>query len=309
MRRDIEFRSGPNTLRGWMEAPDDAGNGPLPVICFAHGFSGLKELFLENYSGAFADAGFATVVWDHPCFGASDGEPRREVDPWAQVRGYRDAITFAGQQPEIDAERIGIWGTSYSGGHVLPVAAFDRRVRAVVCQVPFISGWLNSRRVYREEEQAKLRRMFLAEWEARQRGEEPATMEVFGAAGSLCALPSPEEWDWVNDEGLVGTPLWENIVTLRSVEMMSEYEPGSFTPRISPTPLLMILTGEDDVTPADIAQDAFAAAREPKKLVVLQGGHMEVYGNQVETAIGEAIGWFSQHLAAVRAPTVPEPVG
>ena len=234
-------------------------------------------------------------MWDHPNFGESEGEPRREVDPPAQVRGYRDAITFAAAQDEVDADRIGIWGTSYSGGHVIQVAALDPRVQALACQVPFISGWENSRRVFREEEQAGLSKMFVEDWEARQRGEEPATMDVFGPAGSLCALPSPEEFDWVTNEKLIGTPLWENVVTLRSVEMMAEYEPGSYVGRVR-APLLMVITSLDDVTPADIAQDCFAQAREPKKLVVLKGGHMEVYGAQSEYALGQAIEWFGEHL-------------
>ncbi|MEA2348821.1 MAG: uncharacterized protein QOG62_2608 [Thermoleophilaceae bacterium] len=295
MKREIEFRSGPNLLRGWLETADDA-SGPLPAICFSHGFSGLKELFLDAYSTAFAAAGFACVVWDHPNFGDSEGEPRYEVDPPAQVRGYRDAITFAAAQDEVDADRIGIWGTSYSGGHVIQVAALDPRVQALACQVPFISGWANSRRVFREEEQAGLSKMFVEDWEARQRGEEPAKMDVFGPAGSLCALPSPEEFDWVTNEKLIGTPLWENVVTLRSVEMMAEYEPGSYVGRVR-APLLMVITALDDVTPADIAQDCFAQAREPKKLVVLKGGHMEVYGAQSEYALGQAIEWFGEHLA------------
>jgi uncharacterized protein len=294
MRRDIEFLSGGVTLRGFFEVPDGA-DGPVPVICFAHGFSGVKELFLEDISAAFAGQGFASVVWDHPCFGASDGTPRYEIDPWAQVRGYRDAITFAAAQPEVDAERIGIWGTSYSGGHVLPVAAFDIRVAAVACQVPFISGWANTRRVFREEERAGLEARFTADWGARQRGEEPELIDVFGPAGSTCALPSPEEWDWVNDHEVLGTPLFENKATLRSVEMMSEYEPGSFAHRIR-VPLQMLVTSTDDVTPSDIAQDAFATAREPKRMVVLKGGHMEVYDNQAETALVKAIEWFSMHL-------------
>lgn len=259
------------------------------------GFGGVKELFLSDISAAFAAAGFASVVWDHPCFGASDGSPRYEVDPWAQVRGYRDAITYAVGQPEVDAERIGLWGTSYSGGHVLAAAAFDARVACVHSQVPFVSGWANSRRVFREEEQAGLRARFEADRSARQAGKEPEMMEIFGPAGSTCALPSPEEYDWVREHEVLGTPLWENVVTLRSVEMMTEYEPGVLAHRIV-APLQMVVTSVDDVTPADIAQDAFTTAREPKRLIVLKGGHMEVYDNQAATAVEKAIEWFSLHL-------------
>jgi hypothetical protein len=85
-------------------------------------------------------------VWDHRNFGASDGEPRQEIDPWAQVRDYRDAISYACTRPEVDEDRIGVWGSSYSGGHVMVVGAMDRRVKGVACQVPLISGPRNARR-------------------------------------------------------------------------------------------------------------------------------------------------------------------
>ena len=89
----------------------------------AHGFSAVKEMYLDSYAEVFAAAGFNALVFDNRNFGASDGEPRQEIDPWAQIRDYRHAITYATTLPEVDANRIGVWGSSYSGGHVLVVAA------------------------------------------------------------------------------------------------------------------------------------------------------------------------------------------
>ena len=88
-------------------------------------------------------------MFDNRNFGASDGEPRQEIDPWAQVRDYRHAITYARTREEVDGDRIGIWGSSYSGCHVLAVGAIDRRVKCVVSQVPLISGHENARRLVR----------------------------------------------------------------------------------------------------------------------------------------------------------------
>ena len=77
----------------------------------AHGYSAVKEMYLERFAEVFAEAGVgAVVVFDNRNFGASDGEPRQEIDPWQQLRDYRDAITCASDLPEVDAERIGIWG-------------------------------------------------------------------------------------------------------------------------------------------------------------------------------------------------------
>ena len=93
-----------------------------------------------------ASAGHVVLAYDHRNFGDSDGEPRQELDPWLQVRDYRHAITFAQTLDGVDPDRVGIWGTSYAGGHVLVVGAIDRRVGCVVAQVPTISGWQSTLR-------------------------------------------------------------------------------------------------------------------------------------------------------------------
>ncbi len=122
------------------------GPGPHPGITMAHGFAGVKEHGLERFARFFADAGFVVLVHDHRGFGASDGSPRFDVDPWAQIADWRRAISFLEGQPDVDAERIGLWGSSYAGGHAIVLGATDRRLRAVVAQVPTISGYQQSLR-------------------------------------------------------------------------------------------------------------------------------------------------------------------
>jgi hypothetical protein len=87
-----------------------------------------NQMYLDRFADAFAAAGLSSVVFDNHNFGASDCEPRQDIDPWRQVRDYRDAITYAETLGETDSDRIGVWGSSYSGGHVLVVGAIDRRV-------------------------------------------------------------------------------------------------------------------------------------------------------------------------------------
>ena len=103
-RTDIAFEAeGGVTLRGWLYVPT-GGTGPYPAITMAHGYAGVKEHRLERFAEKFASNGFVVLLHDHRNFGASDGEPRQEIDPWAQVRDYRHAITYAGTLPEVDAE-------------------------------------------------------------------------------------------------------------------------------------------------------------------------------------------------------------
>ena len=81
--------------------------------------------------------GIAALVFDYRNFGDSDGEPRQHLDPWEQIEDYRNALSFAETLKEVQQDRIGIWGISYSGGHVLVVGATDPRVKCIVSNIPW----------------------------------------------------------------------------------------------------------------------------------------------------------------------------
>jgi uncharacterized protein len=296
MRRDIEFDAEGVTLRGWFYRPEGA-TGATPTVVMAHGFSATKEMYLDAYAERFAEAGLAALVFDNRCFGASDGEPRQEIDPWAQVRDYRHAITHARTLPEVDPDRIGVWGSSYSGGHVIVLGAIDKRIKAVVSQVPLISGWRNVLRLVRADLIAGFRQMFDADREARYQGKQPEMVPVVNDDPlGPAALATPDSFQWFTDTGRTRAPSWRNEVTLRSVELLTEYEPGVYLERISPTPLMMVIGQADHLTVADEALAAYNRALEPKRLVLLPGGHFDAYTTDFDTAAGEAAGWFSQHL-------------
>ena len=295
MRRDIEFDAEGTILRGWLYLPD-GGASPAPGIVMAHGFSAVKEQHLDKYAEAFAAAGFGVLVFDNRNFGASDGEPRQEIDPVQQVRDYRHAITFIRSLPEIDRERIGVWGTSYSGGHVLVIGAIDRRAKCVVSQAPTISGAASAERRTRPDLLAGLDARFDADRAARFAGEPPATVPVVADnPKGACALPGKDSWAFfAGDPDLA--PAWRNEVTLRSAEMSREYEPGIHVPRISPTPLLMIVATRDVLTLTDLELEAFERAREPKKLVLIEGGHFTPYIDAFDQTSTAARDWFIAHL-------------
>jgi uncharacterized protein len=296
MRQDVEFDAEGVTLRGWLYTPADA-SGPAPTVVMAHGFSAVKEMYLDRFAEVFADAGLAALVFDNRNFGASDGEPRQEIDPIAQMRDYRHAITYAQSRAEVDAQRVGIWGSSYSGGHVMVVGAIDRRVRCVACQVPLVSGHDNARALVRADFLAGFRDMFDADRAARYRGEPPAMVPVVDEDPlAPSALPTPDSWAWFSETGRTRAPSWRNEVTLRSVEMFMEYEPGTHLPWITPTPFLMVVAQGDHLTPAEHAIAAFERANQPKRLVILPGGHFDAYTEGFDAASSAARDWFVQHL-------------
>jgi uncharacterized protein len=295
-RRDIAFDAEGVTLRGWFYPAEDA-TGRRPTVVLAHGFSAVKEMYLDAFAEVFAAAGLNALVFDNRNFGASDGQPRQEIDPWQQVRDYRHAITYAGTLDDVDSTRIGVWGSSYSGGHVLVVAAIDRRVKAVVSQVPLVSGSANVAELVRADFRAGYREQFDADRAARFAGD-PPTMVPVVAEDPLapCALPTPDSWAWFTETGKTRATAWRNEVTLRTVEMLGEYEPGTYIGRITPTPLLMIVAREDHLTPTHLAINAYEQARQPKKLVIVPGGHFDAYTSGFDAASGPARDWFVEHL-------------
>jgi uncharacterized protein len=296
-RRDIEFDAEGVTLRGWFY-PAEGGTEVAPTIVMAHGFSAVKEMYLDKFAEAFAAGGLNALVFDNRNFGDSDGTPRLEIDPWAQVRDYRHAITYAITLPETDASRIGIWGSSYSGGHVLVVGAIDRRVKAVVAQVPLISGYDNVRALVRSDFIDGFREQFDADRLARFQGKEPAMVPVVAENPfDPSALPTPDSWQWFTETGKNRAPNWKNEVTLRTVEMLGEYNPGDYIAQISPTPLLLLPARNDVLTPSAFAIGAYEQAREPKKLVILPGGHFDAYVKGFDASSEPALAWFREHLA------------
>ncbi len=296
-RRDIEFDAEGVVLRGWFYSAEGA-SGAAPTIVMAHGFSAVKEMYLDKYAEVFAAAGLNALVFDNRNFGASDGEPRQEIDPWAQVRDYRHAITWATTLPEVDGDRIGVWGSSYSGGHVLVVAAIDRRVKAAVAQVPLVSGHANFRSLVRSDFIDGFRAQFDADRMARYEGKEPAMVPVVDKDPlAPSALPTADSYAFFTDTHELRAPSWRNEVTMRSIELFTEYEPGTYVPWISPTPLLIQPAHNDTLTPTSFAIAAYEAAREPKKLQILPGGHFDAYVAGFEHSSGGARDWFTEHLS------------
>jgi len=301
-RRDVEFVAEGTTLRGWMFTPGDA-QGASPAIVMTHGYNCIKELYLDRYAEAFCRSGFAVLAYDNRNFGDSDGEPRQELDPWQQLRDYRHAITFLQTQSFVDPARIGIWGTSYAGGHVLVVAAIDRRVKCVVSQVPTISGFRGMLRRIQPGAWEGLRKSFDDDRMNRFLGKPPkmVPMVTDPNAPGEASHASADAWDFFTGKSAPAADQWRfkkwrNEITLRSIEMYSEYEPGSYIERIAPTPLLMLVGTHDVVAVTDEALAAFNAARGIKKLHLFPGGHFSSYTDQFDDCCREADAWFRQYL-------------
>ncbi|MDB5859954.1 MAG: hydrolase of the alpha/beta superfamily [Ramlibacter sp.] len=293
-RTDVEFDAeGGVKLRGWLFTP--AGEGRRPAITMAHGYAGVKEHGLERFAKAFAEAGFVVLVHDHRGFGASEGEPRQDVDPWRQIADWRRAISYLESLDVVDDKRIGLWGTSYAGGHAIVLGATDRRLHAVVAQVPTISGFEQGLRRISPENVPAIEEAFASDERAQLRGEPPRRQTIVSADPAVPAsYRAKEAIDFYLQP--LGGAAWENQVTVRSTRAARMYEPGPWIARVSPTPLLMVVGLRDNITLTDLELAAYERALEPKKLVVIEGGHFDPYVSQFHVSSAAAVAWFRQHL-------------
>jgi uncharacterized protein len=293
-RHDVEFPSCGTTLGGMLLVPKT--ERPFPAIVMAPGMTGVKEGSIMKYAEFFARGGFAVLAYDNINFGSSGGEPRQEVDPILQRRGYRDAITFLALRPEIDNQRIGIFGTSYSGGHVLEVAAQDRRVKCVVSQIPAISGFEAFRRGVRPDARAAVLSQQDEDRKRRFLGHPPTMVKaVSDDSAEFCAMPGRAAFEYFMEQARIA-PNWKNELTLRSFDLYRGIDNAPFTRWISPTPLLMIVALGDDLTPPDLSLEAYRQANEPKKLVLLPGNHFAPYSDEFALTGNEARDWFTRYL-------------
>lgn len=296
-RQDVTFTSVGKKLVGWLYVPKGMKQGEKrPTIVMAHGWSAVKEMYLDDFAAKFSNGGFVVLVFDYRNFGDSEGEPRGHIDPHMQHEDYKNAISWASLQPMVDAGRIGIWGSSYSGAHVLHLAAFDRRVKCAVAQVPLVNATDNFRRLVRADNWGGLQA-----WLAADRAEEYTTgkinyLPVVAEQGKPSALPTQDSYDWFIKVGQTRAPKWENRQTVRSLELALEYNPAANIHLISPTPFMMIVAENDVLTPTDLAIEAFGRARDPKQLVILPGGHFDAYVSGFQGASTPALNWFKQHL-------------
>jgi uncharacterized protein len=295
-KEDVRFPAeGGIELSAWLFVPERRA-ARLPAITMAHGYAGTKYHGIEPVAEAFAEAGFVVLLHDHRGFGDSGGEPRADVNPWQQITDWRRAISYLQERPEVDENRIGLWGTSFAGGHAIVLGATDRRLKAVVAQVPTIDGYASGLRRVAPEAVANLEAQFAADDRAQLRGEPPATQAIVSEDST-----KPAAYSAADAVSFYLRPLpagvWENKVTVRSTRWARMYAPGDFIERVSPTPLLMVVAGHDHIAVTDLALKAYERALEPKKLVMIKGGHFDPYLGEFKTASHAAVDWFRTHLA------------
>ena len=275
MIRKVEFQSEGATLRGRMYLPPESQT-PRPSIVMTHGTSATITMTTDRYAEVFCDAGFIVLLYDHRNFGISDGEPRQEINPWIQARGYRDALTFLEQVPEVDRHRLALWGDSYSGGEAMVVAATDSRVKALVVQCP-VCG-LASPPPDPTGDQFNSIRDILFNGDVRGTPDTtagPMPVVSFDQVRHPSLLQPVSAYRWFMEHGGRHGSGWQNDVSRVIPHTPAPFSPVLCAPHIA-IPTLMMVAPEDEMVHANpsVSRHAFELLAGPKKVWhEIAGGH------------------------------------
>lgn len=301
MKRSVEFNSKGSKVRGVLVTPE-TGSGPFPVAIMGGGWCYVKEIVLPHYAEAIVKAGIAVLMFDYRGLGESEGEPRQHIDPWAQVEDYKNAISFIAKQPEIDPNRIGIWGISYAGGHVVIVAATDPRVKCVVSTVPVVEGWETMKRCHGERKFDKLLKLVQDDRVRRSDGQPSAIMPMSHADpdNNLSSWPFPHVYEIFMRIKEKEAPRHEHHNTIESMELLLQYDTFAYAKRILNTPTLVVVAELDNITQWDLEIQMYnTIPAGNKELVVLKKvNHMSLYSTRshLEQASGHHARFLKKHL-------------
>ena len=244
-RVEVRIPSHGGQLAAYLYLPDSAA-ATAPCVVMAHGFSGTRDDALPGYAEAFRDAGYAVVLFDYRHFGASTGQPRQLLDIARQQDDYRAVVDWARHADGIDPDRIVLWGSSFSGGHVIAVAAGDPRIAAVISQAPYT----DSVPVIRRMPPLNLARAIAAavrDQAGALLGRPPTLMPAAGSPGSFAAMTEPDALPGFTAM-VPPESLWRNEVAARLMLSLPFYRPVRLADRLR-MPVLFCVCDIDTTTP------------------------------------------------------------
>jgi dienelactone hydrolase len=274
--------------------PDNEENPP--IIVMAHGFATIRKARLPEYAERFAHAGYAVFLFDYRTFGDSEGDPRHWVHPARQVQDWESAIDYVKSRSDVDTNRMILWGTSFSGGHVLQLAANRPDLSAVISQIPHVSGPATTMLVH-PQTVLKTTLAALIDVAAGMIGRTWCS-KIIGQPGD-CAAITNDNADKSYLAMLPEDTEWENRVLSRSFLHVPLYTPRRHARKIR-VPVLMIGAKDDTVVPASAAKRA--AEKIPNcSFHLIEGDHFAPYfGEAFEQCIRLQIEFLKKNVPLSR---------
>jgi dienelactone hydrolase len=292
-REDVRFNSGHDQISAWLYRPE--GSDVAPLLVMAHGLGAVRTMRLDAYAERFAAAGYACLVFDYRNFGDSEGRPRQVLDVGMQLQDWVAAVAYGRTLQGIDQSRIGLWGTSFGGGHVIATAARLPGVAAVVAQCPFTDG-MASLRVLSPVIAARITALAIRDLIGARLGRPPVMVKTAGNPGEVALMSTPDAYPGYLRLMPDGTTV-PNAVAARIGVKIIGYRPGRLAAEVN-CPILFCVCESDSVAPAGPTL-RYAAAAPRGEITRYPHGHFDIYVDDAfERVVADQIGFLDRHLKA-----------
>jgi dienelactone hydrolase len=290
-REDVRFTSGGDRISAWLYRPERGGDAPLLVM--AHGLGAVRTMRLDAYAERFSAAGYACLVFDYRNFGDSEGRPRQLLDIGMQLADWAAAVAHARTLDGIDHDRIGVWGTSFGGGHVIATAARVPGIRAAVAQCPFTDG-LASARTVSPAIFGRAGVLGARDIIAARLGRPPVMIPAAGKPGEVALMNAPDAYDGYMRLVPEGQTV-PNEVAARFALKVAAYRPGRLAAKVA-CPILFCVCEADSVAPA-VPTLRYAAKAPRGEVRMYPEGHFEIYvGDAFERVVADQLAFLDRHL-------------
>ena len=293
-KQAVTFYSQGCKLMGDLYRPDNLGGGETRAgILLCHGYTGVKDLYLPDNAAALVAEGYVVLAFDYKGWGESEG-PKNHLNPHGRVADAQAALTFLALRPEVDADRLGVYGTSYGGATVVWLAAVDERVKCMVSVVGVGHGKRWMRSVRRPDEWFDL-----LEQSATDRARRLRTGESTYVDRSAVLLPDRQSLELAT-AARRDNPAAVSTLPFDYVDETLVFNPEWVVDKIAPRAALFITSDQDRLVPPEESIALYERAGEPKKLVTLKGyGHYEVYSEPAFSEVmRETIAWYQRYVPA-----------
>lgn len=294
-RKDVHFTVKGDVVSAWLYLPP-TGAGNYPCVVMANGTGGTKDMLLERYARRFQAAGMAVLSFDYRSFGSSEGRPRQLLWIPSQLEDYAAAVAYAGSLAQIDPKRIALWGTSLSGGHVITIAARDRRIACAVAQCPSVDGRASAKYAFETMGLKHLLRLVVhgqRDWVRGLLGLSPHRIPIVGEPGSIALLTTPGELAFFQQ---FMPPTYVNEVCARIVIRADKYRPVKDAGRVR-CPVLIQVCEWDEIIPLASAKEAETVLGAYADARYYPIGHFDIYrGEHFEKAVEDQLAFLKKHL-------------
>ena len=301
--QDHYFQSHNTKCHAWLYLPfNTTTNDKLPVIIMASGFAEQKDFGFDVYAERFVAHGFAVFLFDYRSFGASDGRPRQLVSPRNHVADWHAAIDYIQNEAMevVNPRKIGLWGMSFGGGHVLTVASArqnDTSIVSVVAQAPFLKPKASTKRSSKKRGKLGKLRLILAALQDAARGYlglAPVVIPILGVGSQLSMMPSTPEHlkAYLAQHPTQKLGGWRNQGPVRGLFELKSYQPLESVRANPPQiPVLLVSGTRDAVCPAAVIEEVHKLLPH-SRVITRNASHLEIMGPNHAPDVGQEMANF-----------------